>query len=79
MLLLADRLSRDSGDYSVTMWVTRRPDGGDLGKEIGPWLRSFRVGHVAQATAGRDWCAQECLMAYLGPGALPNSALCGAA
>jgi hypothetical protein len=50
-LLLAGRLSRDSGAYSVTTWVTRRPDSGRLGKEIGSWLRSFRVGHVAQAAA----------------------------
>ena len=62
-LLLAGRLSRDSGAYSVTTWVTRRPDSGRLGKEIGSWLRPFRVGHVAQAAADRDWCAQECLMA----------------
>ena len=69
-LLLAGRLSRDSGDYSVTTWITRRPDGGRLGKEIGPWLRSFRVGQVAQAAAGRDCCAQQCLVACLGPGAV---------
>ena len=62
-LLLAGRLSRDSGAYSVTTWVTRRPDSGRLGKEIGSWLRPFRVGHVAQAAADRDWCAQESLMA----------------
>jgi hypothetical protein len=62
-LLLAGRLSRDSGAYSVTTWVTRRSDSGRLGKEIGSWLRPFRVGHVAQAAADRDWCAQECLMA----------------
>lgn len=47
-LLLAGRLSRDSGAYSVTTWVTRRPDSGRLGKEIGSWLRPFRVGHVAR-------------------------------
>jgi len=35
-LLLAGRLSRDSGAYSVTTWVTRRSDSGRLGKEIGP-------------------------------------------
>jgi len=62
-LLLAGRLSRDSGAYSVTTWVTRRSDSGRLGKEIGSWLRLFRVGHVAQAAADRDWCAQESLMA----------------
>ena len=62
-LLLAGRLSRDSGAYSVTTWVTLRSDSGRLGKEIGSWLRPFRVGHVAQAAADRDWCAQECLMA----------------
>jgi len=62
-LLLAGRLSRDSGAYSVTTWVTRRSDSGRLGKEIGSWLRPFRVGHVAQAAADRDWCAQESLMA----------------
>jgi hypothetical protein len=37
-LLLAGRLSRDSGDYSVTTWVTRLSDGGRLGMEIGPSL-----------------------------------------
>lgn len=69
-LLLAGRLSRDSGAYSVTTWVTRRPDGGRLGKEIGSWLRSFRVGHVAQAAADPDWCAQGCLTACPGRGSV---------
>src|SRR5689334_15662284 len=61
-LLLAGRLSRDSGDYSVTTWVTRRPDGGRLARNR--VLAALIPGrHVAQAAADRDWCAQECLMA----------------
>jgi hypothetical protein len=52
-LLLAGRVSRDSGDYAVTTWVSyrsrRRPS---WGKEIGPLLLSPMARSIARAVRG---------------------------